>query len=178
MTVLLGRTTAGTTADFFGSGTGSHTAAWKFTAVASGNVAVLKAQPKVTNATLTAVTLSIYSDDAANARPNAQLAIAAADSLAAAQGVGPFSATLGASVAVTNGTVYWLAWYGETEDINFQGDSGGSYLEWPASPPATWGAGASSSTTNAIIWAEDASAAVAVVAPRTFNAIPFIGGGL
>jgi hypothetical protein len=176
MAVLLGRTSAGTTADFFGGGVGGHTAAWKFTAIASGNVAVLKAQPKVANPTATLVKLGIYSDNGSGTAPNAQLAVAAADSPTAAQGVGPFSATLGAPVAVTSGTVYWLAWYGETEDLDFQGDSGGSYLEYNGSPPSTWGTSTSSSV-NAIIWGEDAGGG-ATFAPRAFNAIPFIGGGL
>ena len=43
MAVLLGRASAATTADFSSAG---RTAAWQFTALLSGDVAVLKAQTK------------------------------------------------------------------------------------------------------------------------------------
>src|SRR3954447_27077172 len=121
MTVLLGRTSAGTTADF---GTANRTDAWKFTAVASGQLARIWAQTKVANPT-GVVKLGIYDDDAANARPGNLLAVAVASG---ATGTTPFFADI-TPVTIVAGTVYWLAWVNSLENFDFQGDAAGSYLE-------------------------------------------------
>jgi hypothetical protein len=157
VTTLLGRTTAGTSADFNGF---PSTAAWKFTALASGTLAVIKAQTKVSNPTSTAVTLSCWDDTGGGTRPGARLTLQAADVLATARGTGVFAATLATTVAIVSGTVYWLAWASSTEQWNFQGDASGTYVENPANPVATpWpSAGNSGGTVNAILWGEDSGA--------------------
>lgn len=161
MAVLLGRTTAGTTADF---SAGGNTAAWKFVAVASGDLATIFAEAKVAN-TATSGRLGIYSHDSGTDRPaNASPLGVATVTLANFNGSAVCSATLGATVAVTSGTTYWLAWFsGGADNHNFQGDSSGSYFEatgdFPAVPAASW---SGPSTVNAIIWGESAGGAAPV----------------
>lgn len=160
MTVLLGLTSAGVGAtDFNGT---PQTTAWKFTAVASGNLKVLWANTQNANAGATAVGLDIWDDSAGGARPGARLGTAAADNLATARGAGLWSATLAVTVPIVSGTVYWLSWHSSTENWDFKGDAAGAYVENAQNPvPDPWpAAGSGSGTTKAIIWGEDAPAVV------------------
>lgn len=153
-TVLLGRTTAGTSADFNVS---NHTTAWKFTAVASGVLATIFAQTKVTN-TMTGLTLGIYSDNGSGTKPNSRLASAAVAS--GFNGTGVFSADVSAAaLSIVSGTVYWLSWgppAGNSDNVDFQGSTSGLYEESNASAqtPAAWPA-SSSGSIDAILWGED-----------------------
>lgn len=156
MGVLLGRTTAGTTADFSASGA---TDVWKFTAVATGLVTTIWAQTKLANPT-GIVRLGIYDDDAANARAGNLLGVSTATN---ATGTTPFSATLPTPVLVVSGTVYWLGWRNSAENFDFQGDAGGSYLEKTGVDfPNPYGlATTTTGAINAILWAEDAGSYIA-----------------
>lgn len=153
-TVLLGRTTAGTSADFNGA---SHAAVWKFTASATGSLATIFGQTKVTNSGITSVDLAVYADDAANARPGSRLGLVTGVT-SGVTGTGSFSGTLGATVSITASTIYWLGWRGIGEQWDFQGDTSGAYLEASGTGafPDPWPAGASAGTINAILWGEDA----------------------
>lgn len=168
MAVLLGRTTAGTTADFL---TGGDSGAWRFLAAASGNVATLWFQSKVSNASpaTTSVEIGIYTDSAT--KPNTKLGSATNSVAAQVQGTAAFSVTLGTPVAVVSGTAYWLAIAPGPASVgfDFQGDAsagtGGWSIDTPASPlPATWTENVNNAGPGAIIWGEDA--AVAAVRPR------------
>jgi hypothetical protein len=153
VTVLLGRTSAGATADFTTSDT---TAAWSFVAAASGNLKYIFSQTQVAN-TATAVKLGIYADSAG--APGARLGFASVDDLTTANGTGVARATLSSTVAITSGTTYWLAWSSLGDTRNFQGDSAGSYKETDTARdfPDPFGT-ATTSSVNAIIWGEDAAA--------------------
>lgn len=153
MAVLLGRTSAGTTADFTASG---GTAAWDFVASASGDLTTIFAQTKVANAGATGVRLGIYSNGAGVPATGGLLGVASATSFT---GTGVFSATLGTPVAIVSGTTYWLAWFAASENFDFQGDSSGNYKEFGAAdfPNTSWG-GATTGSTNAIIWGESTGA--------------------
>lgn len=153
MAVLLGRTSAGTTADFSSAG---NTAVWQFTAVDNGILAVIKAQTKVAN-TAGAVRFGIYDDSGGD--PGNLLDVADVDSLAAANGTGVAEATMTGGVSIASGNVYWLGWFASADNRNFQGDSGGVYREplVPANFPDPWPADGSSSV-DAIIWGEDSGA--------------------
>lgn len=159
--LLLGRQSAATSADFNGA---SHCALWKFTASASGQLATIFAQTKVANAGITSVDLAVYDDVAGT--PTNRLG----QSLTVTVGVtgtGVFSGALAAPVTIVSGTAYWLGWRGIGEQWDWQGDASGSYLEatGTAAFPATWVAGASAGTFNAIIWGEDAGGMV-ITKPR------------
>jgi hypothetical protein len=121
MTVLIGQTSAGTTADFFGNG---HTAAWRFQCGTAGDLRTLWAQLKLANAPMSAMSLGIYSDGAGGTVPGNLLASAAVDDLNAARGTGLFSATLSSPLTLTQGTFYWLAIGATNDQIDLQGTSG------------------------------------------------------
>jgi hypothetical protein len=161
MAVLLGRTTAGTAGtDFNGPG---HTALWKFTAVASGRLATIFAQTQVANATGT-ITLGIYTDSAGVA--NTLLGKATVSGTGT--GTGVFSADISSSaIDIVNGTVYWLGWRNSAENMDFKGDTAGSYDENAGTVdfPTPWTAGSAGSV-NAIIWGEDAGTTVAGWGPQ------------
>jgi hypothetical protein len=159
MAVLLGRTSAATTAD---SQLDGWTAIWKFTASASGTLVVLKGQTKQANASLSAMKLGIYLDVDGTAASATLMTTQAVDSLAAAQGTGIFIATLASPQSITSGLVYWLGWRGVGETLDWQGDPAGSYNEKNADFLDPFGGGSSVGTTNAIIWGEDAGAASSV----------------
>lgn len=150
-TVLLGRTTAGTSTDF-----NVFVAGWKFTAAASGTLATIFAQTKVANAESTQVQLGIYDDSGGGARPGAKLA--SGTTTTGITGTGVFSVDVSASaVSVVASTVYWLAWWGSAH-WDFQGTSAGSYVEAGSGStlPSTWpSAGNGTGTINAILWGED-----------------------
>lgn len=146
MAVLLGRTSAGTSGDFEPS---ASTIAWKFTAVATGQLATIFAQTKVSNPSFSTAKLGIYDDDAANARPGNLLASATV----VATGTGIFSTAV--SQAIVNGTVYWLAFSATGEQIDFQGDAAGAYKAVTTAFPSPFGV-PTSGTTNMVIWGEDA----------------------
>ena len=151
MAVLLGRQSAGTTADSQLTG---FTAVWRFQASASGELAVIFAQTKLANSGVTGVTLGIYSDSAGE--PNTLLANHAVDSLAAAQGTGTFQATLSSTVTINSGTFYWLGWRAVGETWDWQGDSSGAYKEAGVDWQTPWPTvGDSDGIVNAIIWGED-----------------------
>lgn len=159
MTVLLGRTSAGTSSDF-----NVQIAAWKFTAIASGTLATISAQTKVANAESTQVELAIYADDAGGSRPGTRLATATTTT--GVTGTGVISVDVSAAaVSITSGTVYWLAWWGSSH-WDFQGDGSGSYIE-PTSTqqtmPATWPTLNGSGSVNAIIWGESSGSPPASV---------------
>lgn len=152
-TTLLGRTTAGTTADFTAV---NNPAAWKFVAVASGTLATVNIQKKVANASMTSIQLAVYDDTAGGTRPGALLAQGSTSTGVTGTGVITVS---GLSVAITNGVTYWLAWRPIGSRMDFQGTSAGAYVEnvgagafadpWTVS-------GNSSGTIDAILWGEDA----------------------
>lgn len=169
MAVLVGQSSSGTNADFFGDG---NTAAWKFTASATGNVAVLKFTVKVANPAFTSAKLGIYTDDAANGRPGTLLASGDADVLADARGTGTFSVTLASPQAVTNGTAYWLAIAAAGEQANFQGTTDTTGKEQTGLMPSPYGVPLGGMGSIPAIWGEDASAG-AFIRPTTRN--PRIG---
>jgi hypothetical protein len=147
MAVLLGRTSAGTTADFNGSG---HAAVWSFVATVSGQLVVLKGQTKVANAT-GVVTMGIYDDVAGS--PTNLLGKATA---VGATGTGVFTATLATPVTIVAGTTYWLGWRNSAENFDFQGDTVvGAYKENSGTVdfPNPFGGSAAGDRT-AIIWGE------------------------
>jgi len=151
MAVLLGRTTASTTADFASSDT---TAAWDFTAVASGTLTVIFAQSKVAN-TGSSYKLGIYADS--GSAPAARLGVGTV-TIGTPTGTGVFGAIISPGVAIVSGTKYWLAIRSAGDAYNFQGDSGGNYFETnPTSQdfPNPYGVTAGPSVVNAIIWGED-----------------------
>lgn len=161
MTVLLGRTSASTTADFVGAG---HPAAWKFTASASGTLATIFAQFKVANATLTSVELGVYADSAGN--PGALLATGTTTT--GITGTAVFSVT-GLSASIVASTQYWLGIRGVGEQVDFQGDSiASTYLEDNTNralqnPWLT--AGNTAGNVGIVIWGEDASGAALLADP-------------
>lgn len=167
MAVLLGRTSASTSTDFT---TANRTAVWKFTAVLTGSLVVIKAQTKVANATAGGIRLGIYDDTAGV--PINLLAVANVDSLAAAQGTGVFQATLVTPVSIVSGTVYWLGWFVDaTETMDFQGDTSGSYNESPAATNFVnpWTTGGGGGVINAIVWGESADASTNPDNPPLFH---------
>lgn len=119
MGLLLGKTSAGTNADFFGSG---NSAAWKFTAGASGNLKYLRVLLGVANPGLTAARIAIYTD--AGTLPGTPLGIANVDDIAQARQAGEFQGTLASTVAIVAGTSYRLAVYGAGEQVDLVGDVG------------------------------------------------------
>lgn len=163
MAVLLGRQSAGTNGDFSAAG---HTACWRFVASATGDLKYIFGQTKEANATATGVRLGIYTDDG-GADPAVLLGVAAVDVLADARGTGVFRATLASTVAIASGTPYWLGWFAATEAFNFQGDTSGTYYEIIADFPDPFGLGIGPSTTNAIIWGEDAGDPTPTTDPMT-----------
>jgi hypothetical protein len=157
MTVLLGRTSAGTAGNF-----GNNTMAWPFVASNSGQLAVIKAQSKVANASITGVRLGVWSNGAGI--PGTLLAVAAVDSLTAARGTGVFQATLASPVTIAAGTTYWLSLFGASEGYDFQGTAGAGWKGATGDHVSPFVDDASGDTTDAIIWGEDA-ATTAVVGP-------------
>lgn len=156
MAVLLGRTTAGTTADFV---VNSDATAWKVTASATGTLATISAQFKVANAGLTNVQVAIYDDSAGGTRPGARLG--EGSTTVGITGTGVFTAT-GFSVSIVSGTVYWLALRGIGEQVDFQGSTAGTYVEDTGAGPfqATWpSAGQNAGTIDIVIYGEDAAVA-------------------
>lgn len=152
-TVLLGRTTAGTTADFTAV---NDPSAWKFVAVASGTLVTINIQKKVGNGSMTSIQLAVYDDTAGGTRPGALLGNGSTST--GVTGTGTITVS-GLSVAITNGVTYWLAWRGIGSRMDFQGTSAGAYVEnvgaGAFANPWTV-AGNSSGTINAILWGEDA----------------------
>lgn len=167
MTVLLGRTTAGTTGDFNAAG---HTAAWKFVAAASGQLKYIFSQTKVSNPTGTGVKLGVYADSAGV--PGTRLGFALVDDLTAARGTGVFRATLATPVSIVSGTTYHLSRYMATEQCEFQGDaSAATYQETTAATDTLdpMGAVAAGGVTS-IIWGEDEPSGGGV----PFRVVPFM----
>lgn len=153
MTLLIGQKTAATNSDNLGT---DRTTAWKFPALASGEVAAIYGQTKVTNADVSAVWAGIYADNGAD-YPGALLGFAAVESLAAAQGTGVWRAILPARVAIVLGTQYWLS-VRATGQWDFQGDSAASaYREdnGATNHPDPYPAGQPAFNTRAILWGED-----------------------
>jgi hypothetical protein len=153
MAVLLGRQSAGTSADFNAA---SNPSGWKFTASASAPLAFIFAQTKVANAGITSVELRCYDDSAGGARPGAL--IGSGSTSVGVTGTGIFSASISQLPSITSGTVYWLAWRGLGEQFDFQGSTAGSYVEnvngvWADPWQST---GNNSGTIDAILWGEDA----------------------
>lgn len=150
MAVLLGRQSAGATGDFSAP---SNTAAWNFTAVASGQLVNIFAQTKSANAASSGWRLGIYANSAG--LPAARLGVASV-TVGSPTGTGVFGAVISPSVTIVQGTVYWLAWYATDVDgqITFVGDSGGSYFEVASDFPNPFGSAAGPSAVNAILWGE------------------------
>ena len=157
MAALLGSDSEGTDSDFALDGS---TSAWEFSALSSFSLGIIKMRTKVSNPTLSACRLGIYSDGGAS--PGSLLAVASVDSLAAAQGTGVFQATLGSTVPITSGVFYWLAVYGDTSggaNFFFQGTAlGGLFLEDTGAnfPEPFVSAGSTSLTVE--IWGEGSGA--------------------
>jgi hypothetical protein len=154
MAVLIGQTSAGTTATFMGQG---EIEAYPFVAAASGDVATLHLVTKVANAGMSDLLLAIYSHDGGLNRPNALLSYGT--STAASQPATEVQVTLAAPVTVVSGTTYWLAILAEggSQGFDWQGTNGSlAYGTTGHSvPPASWAHG--STFTDAIpeIWGED-----------------------
>lgn len=165
MTVLLGRTSAAGTSDFNSAG---QTSVWPFVAVASGELAVIKARSETVN-TASAIRLGVYADDAVNARAGALLAVASVDDLAVANGTGTYQATLAATVAIVLGTKYWLGRSQATDNHNFVGVAGTGYLEKAGDFPDPYGSGGVSTAVDGIIWGEDV---VVPVVDADYRAFP------
>jgi hypothetical protein len=167
MTVLLGRTSAGTgTGDFIGTG---DTAVWSFVASAAGQLKFIfvKCQNSASNSAVTAIDAGIY-DDSAGAPAN-RLGFALADSLTLARTTGVWRTTLATTVTIVSGTTYWLGIHGATAQFNFNGDvAAGTYRETAAATdfPNPFG-GMSTGNTTLVIWGEDAP-----TTPRSFSPIP------
>lgn len=150
MTVLLGRTSAGSDTDFSTTGL---TAAWPFVASATGTLAFIYAQTKTIN-TGSGHRLGIYANS--GGVPGARLAVATV-TIGTPTGTGIFGADVSASaVSIVSGTTYHLAWYQTGDNFDFAGTAGGAYRETNAVAdfPDPFGA-SSGSTTDAIIWGED-----------------------
>lgn len=155
MTVLLGRTSAGSgTSDFNGS---QHSALWKFTASAGGRAALFVGNTQQANATGT-VSVGAYNDNAGVVgtfinRINAG---------AGANGATQWSVDISSwAWDVTNGSVYWIGWRNSAENYDFKGDtSAGIYQENNGTVdfPNPYGA-ASAGNTTAIMWIEDSGGA-------------------
>lgn len=141
MAVLVGNTTAGTTADFFASG---NTAVWSFVAVASGRLGRITCVLKVGNPTISAASLGIYDDSAG---PVNRLGFAPVISLSDAAGAGAFSADLSSfNINIVSGTTYWLGVSETGEQVNLQGDvAGGDELTGGVFPNPAGASGGMSS---------------------------------
>lgn len=161
-TKLLGRTEVGTTTDFT---TANNTSVWPFVADESGDLEVIYADSKVAN-TAASGRLGIYAADGASGGPGTLLGVASVDSLAEFNSVDVASATLGTPVPVVAGTTYWIGWYTQTDNHNFQGDAGGDYVETTSNLnfPNPFGTPAHSSV-NAAVWAEGTPAPSDTTAP-------------
>lgn len=152
--VLLGRTTAGVVQD--GINPATDAAAWQFTAIASGDVAVLYFDKQITDAGLTLITLGIYSDDAVNTEPQALLGSADVTAGNVAS-TGIMVAYLPTPVTVTSGTVYWLGVTGQgTGSVQWRGSALPFMLQLFGAGgvlPDPW-SGGTSFNTLAPIWGE------------------------
>ena len=165
MAVLLGRTTAGTVADGIPS---SDAAAWRFTAVASGDLGRIHFEPKVVNAGLTSVELGVYTHS--GALPAALLGSALATAFT---GTADFYADLASVVAIVSGTDYWLAIQPEGENFDWQGTSGANYNQRTgiSALPASWTTASDGGSWNnlAIIWGETAPLAAPILIANTLK---------
>lgn len=148
MAVLLGQSSAGTSADFFAS---SDTAAFPFTAAASGLVTRMWCQLKVANPSFSTAKLGIYSDSA-----GAPLTLlGSGTAVAGFTGTGLFFADMATPIAVVSGTQYWLAVSATGEQADLQGTSAaGVGKEGIGAMPGTWSAGGNMAATP-VIWGED-----------------------
>jgi hypothetical protein len=154
MTVLVGSTSEGTTADNVTVGSAD---AWSFVAAQSGDAAVIKCQSKVANPGLTAIEMGIYTNNAG--LPGTLLGKASVDSLAAAQSTGIFQATLSAPIPIVAGTTYHIGFWFTGEIFDWQGTTlshAYTELDGQVALPATW-TGGTQFNTKLAIWAEDAS---------------------
>lgn len=159
MAVVIGRTSVGTTADFFAS-TGAGHAAWPFSSDAvGGDVHVMWCHLKVANPGFSFVQLGIYDDTGGGGEPGQLIEFASVDSITDARGTGPFSATLSTPVTITALTNYWLCIVTDgSERADFQGDSGGTYAENDGigvDMQNPWPGNTGTSSVDIAIWGED-----------------------
>jgi ferritin-like metal-binding protein YciE len=173
-TVLLGRTSAGTTGDFNGAG---HAAVWRFQATASGRAATFFGNTKVANPTGT-VTIGAYVDGA-GPLPTTRIAGPTAAG-AGANGSGQWSVDISSwAWDIVSGTFYWIGWRNSAEQYEFQGDSvAATYTEssGTADFQDPWGATSAGGTT-AILWIEDADTTSPSAIPDfQRKAFPFLIG--
>ena len=121
MTLLIGQTSAGTTADFMAADQDG----WKFTALASGTATSITFQPKVANASETNLDLGIYTDSGGT-RPGTRLDHVI---IPTPTGSGDLTGVLTGAIAIVSGTVYWLCAAHEklgVNQFNYQGDTAAS----------------------------------------------------
>lgn len=173
MAVLLGRTSAGTSASFISAG---DSGGWKYTASASGQLVTLFFQSKVDNsgAPTTSVELGVYTDSAN--KPGTKLGSTVNSTSAVINATTVWSVTLSPTVTIASGTAYWLCLSAAGFGYDYQGDSGVILsVDSPANPlPATWTEDANVSDIAPIFWGEDAG--IVPVNTPAFQAIPFMGG--
>lgn len=160
MAVLLGRTSAGSVADFASAG---RTAAWPFVAAASGELTYIYAQTKVAN-TATGHRLGIYANS--GGAPGARLGVASV-TIGAPNGTGVFGAQLASPVTIVSGTTYHLASYAVGDNFDYQGttNTGAANRETGvlADFPDPFGSFTGPFDVEIIIWGEDAVSPLANV---------------
>jgi hypothetical protein len=169
LAILVGTTTGGGSADFFGDG---EAALSRFQCVTSGSVDTLSFT--ITASTFVGMTLAIYADSAGV--PGALLGTSASTAVQTA-GTRSLAVT---PVAVTSGTFYWLGMLGAGGNPNYTAATGAGEVHKTvgAAWPNPWGGADSAGSNTLPIAGEGTAGGATTSSPRTFNAIPFIGGGL
>jgi hypothetical protein len=171
--ILVGTTTGGGSADFFGDG---EAALSRFQCATSGTVDTLSFTQTASG--FTQLRLAIYADSAGV--PGALLGTSA---LTTDQTAGTKSLALTPSVAVTLGTFYWLGIMGTNGSPQYTAASGTGERHKTVGAGATafpnpWGGADTTGSNTLPIAGEGTAGSATTSSPRTFNAIPFIGGGL
>jgi len=160
MTLLIGQTTSGTTADFVGSGEG---VAYKFTAAATGSAVTIRLQTKVANPEETQIEIGIYNDG--GTRPSTKITSA---TIANPTGTGEVSVALTASIV--NGTAYWLAYtHTNAATFDWQGNASGGYRWYNMAGvlPASWSASDNAGTQGPpILYIDGTVADTGAIEPR------------
>ena len=148
MTVLVGSTSEGTTADFAST---TQTAAWGFVAVASGIAKRLLISPKVANAGET-IKVGIYANDTGDV-PGALLGVVGPFTIP--PGVTPYAFDISSlNISIVSGTRYHLALRSPT-DFNFQGTSAANAYYERVMDFANPFAGGSAGGVRLAIWLDD-----------------------
>lgn len=171
MAVLLGRTSAGTAADFASQ---DRTSAWPFVAGLSGNLTHIFAQTKVANAgEQSALRLGIYADNGSG-RPGALHAVVSS-TIGDPATSGVFGGVLGTPVPIVAGTAYHLSLFAFGGNLDFQGttNTGAAYVETSAlaDHPDPFGLFTGPHNVEIIIWGEE------IIPPTSMEPIGFVERG-